>query len=127
MLLKNQEARRLPMTHSIEHNSQVPREQWPRFFDEFARDNEGRLVQLESFGGPLGEEPIGRSLPLLSINYDPRGKGDVVLISTGKKEVEYEHAIDSPQEIWVEQDQEGRGKALEIIGTNGDHTVVAIQ
>jgi hypothetical protein len=115
------------MAQKVEHNARVPREQWLKFFDKFARDNEGRLVQLESFGGPLGEEPIGRSLPLLSINYDPREKGDAVLISTGRKEVEYEHTVDSPQEIWVEQDPEGRGKAMEIIGEKGDHTIVAIQ
>lgn len=115
------------MGHSVEHNARIPREEWLKFFDEFASTNEGRLIKLESFGGDIGDEPIGRSLPLLSINYDPKEKGDVVLIAAGSKEIEYEHTVDSPKEIWVEQDQEGHGKAMEIIGEKGDHTIVLVQ
>lgn len=115
------------MPQNIKRNAQVPRDEWLKFFDQFARGNEGRMVRLEQFGGELGVENIGERLPLLSINYDPRGKGDVVTIATGRTEVEYEHTVDSPKEIWVEQDQEGHGKAMEIISEDGARTIVSFE
>ncbi len=113
------------MAYNIKRNAQVPRDQWLKFFDQFARGNEGRTVRLEQFGGDLGDENIGKHLPLLSINYDPREKGDVLTIATGSKEVEYEHIVDSPKEVWVEQDQEGQGMAMEIISEDGARTIVS--
>ncbi len=113
------------MAYNIKRNAQVPRDEWLKFFDQFARGNEGRTIRLEQFGGELGDENIGRHLPLLSINYDPRSKGDVVTIATGRTEVEYEHTVDSPIEVWVEQDQEGHGRAMEIISEGGARTIVS--
>lgn len=115
------------MPRNIKRNAQVPRDEWMKFFDQFARGNEGRLVSLEQFGGDLGDENIGKKLPLLSINYDPRDKGDVLTIATGRKQVEYEHVVDAPKEVWVEQDPEGRGQALEIVSEDGGRTIVSFE
>jgi len=115
------------MTHRIRRNAQVPRDEWLSFFDDFAHDNQGRLINLETFGTTVGDERLAEGVPLLSINYDPQGKGDVLRIATGRREVVYEHRIASPKEVWVADDQEGRGKAMEIIGENGDHTVVSFR
>ncbi len=112
------------MVRTIQRNAQVPREEWPDFFDRFVHDSEGRLVDLETFGSSIGDELLAESVPLLSINYDPREKGDVVRISAGHTEVEYEHRVPSPKEVWVEEDSDGRGQAMEIISENGDRTVV---
>ena len=113
------------MAHRIKRNAQVPRDEWLSFFDDFAHDNAGRLITLETFGETVGDEQLAERVPLLSINYDPRDKGDVLRIATGIREVEYEHRIASPKEVWVADDQEGRDNAMEIIGENGDHTVVS--
>jgi hypothetical protein len=115
------------MPHTMKRNAQVPRDEWLKFFDQFARGNEGRLVRLEQFGPQFGDENIGKDLPLLSINYDPVSKGNSVTISTGRKEVEYEHTVDSPKEVWVDQDPEGRGHAMEIVSEDGSRTVVAFE
>ena len=115
------------MTHSMQRNTQVPRDRWLQFFDRFARDNGGRLIKLETFGGDLGDEHVGRVLPLLSINYDPPDKGNRVTIATGAKEVKYEHAVATPAEIWIEEDDGGRGKAMEIVSESGERTVVSFE
>lgn len=115
------------MPRTIKRNAQVPRDQWLKFFDQFAHGNEGRPVRLETFGGELGDEEIGRKLPLLSINYDPKEKGDRLTISTGKQQIEYEHEVDAPKEIWVEQDPSGRGEAMEIVSETGVRTIVSFE
>ncbi|OPY64603.1 MAG: hypothetical protein A4E57_03486 [Syntrophorhabdaceae bacterium PtaU1.Bin034] len=115
------------MPRNIKRNAQVPRDEWLKFFDRFAHDNEGRQVKMEQFGRELGDQRIGESLPLLAINYDPRSKGDIVTISTGRKEVEYEHVVEAPTQIWVGQDSAGRFEAMEIINEKGDHVVVSFE
>jgi hypothetical protein len=115
------------MPRRITRNAQIPRNEWSKFFDQFVQGSEGHLVDLETFGTSIGDEHLVRSVPLLSINYDPRDKGDLVMISTGHKEVQYEHQIPSPKEVWVEQGSLGDSQAMEIISENGNHTVVSFK
>jgi hypothetical protein len=115
------------MVQQIKRNTQVPKDEWLRFFDDFAHDNQGRLISVATFGGSAGAEQLADSVPLLSINYDPRDKGDVLRIATGRREVEYEHRIVSPKEVWVADDEKGRNNAMEIIGENDDHIVVSLK
>jgi hypothetical protein len=115
------------MANSMQRNTRVPRDQWLQFFDRLARDNQGRPIRLETSGGEPGAEQIGRVLPLLSINYDRAAKGNVLTISTGAKEIEYEHAVTMPKEIWVEEHGNGRGKAIEIVSEGGERTVMSFE
>ena len=115
------------MIHNINRDAEVPRNEWLKFFDQFANGNQGRPVRVETFGEELGDEEVGRCLPLLSINYDPKPKGDVVRISTGRSAVEYEHLVPRPKEIWVERDGSGSGKAIEIVSEDGGRTVVSLE
>ncbi len=115
------------MPHTLQRNNQVPRNEWLKFFDRFAQENEGRPIRLETFGEELGDEEVGRVLPLLSINYDPGRKGDIVTIAAGAKEIEYEHTVAKPKEVWVEDDDAGRKKAVEIVSETGEHTIVSFE
>ncbi len=115
------------MIHNMNRDAEVPRNEWLKFFDQFANGNQGRPVRVETFGDELGAEEVGRCLPLLSINYDPKAKGDAVTISTGRSAVEYEHSVPKPKEIWVEQGGSGPGKAIEIVSEDGARTVVSFE
>ena len=115
------------MIHETARDAGVPRDEWVKFFDQFASWNQGRPVRVETFGEEIGDEEVGRRLPLLSINYDPKGKGDVITIATGRAGVEYEHAVTGPREVWVERDASGAGKAMEIVSEGGIRTVVSFE
>ena len=51
------------MIHNMSRDAMVPRGEWLKFFDQFASGNQGRPVRVETFGGELGDEKVGRSMP----------------------------------------------------------------
>lgn len=105
----------------------VPRENWSDLLDRFSSTNRGRKVKLERFGGPSGAARIEEGLPLMGIAYNPEGKGDTVTISFGKLSLQFEHRIERPLEVWVEQHQEDQGPAMEIVDGDGGHVLITIQ
>jgi len=105
---------------------QIPAEQWGGFFDTFTNGNKGRLIKLEVIDREMGDETPVENMPLRSLIYDPVGKGNDLTIEIGRDEVAYGHTIEAPNEVWQEQDENGRVVALEIKTEDGNQTILQL-
>ena len=75
----------------------------------------------------IGDQPLTDAAPLFAIDYDPADKGDDLVITTGRDEVDYTHKISAPVEIWESQDDNGKVVALEVIDRKGTKTIVVFK
>jgi hypothetical protein len=93
----------------------------------FSNGNRGRRVAIEVADLAIGDQPLTEASPLFAIDYDPANKGDDLLITTGRDEVDYSHKINAPVEIWESQDDNGKVLSLEVIDRNGSKTILAFE
>ena len=108
-------------------NTKLSPDEWVDFFVTFSNGNQGREVTLQVFGGDEGAEEQARQGKLLAVDFDPPGKGNDLVISTGVNEESYSHVIKEPVEVWRAQHDDGSIAALEIIDSNGMKTVLGLQ
>jgi len=111
----------------MSQTKKVDRERWTEFLDIFIDGNRGRIVALEVLDASAGDQALASASPLFGIDYDPAGKGDDLVISTGRDTVEFSHTIRAPEEIWELQDGDGKARALEFVDRNGTKTILTFQ
>jgi hypothetical protein len=100
---------------------------WLEFLSMFSNGNRGRRVAIEVADMSNGDQPLTEAAPLFAIDYDPANKGDDLVITTGRDEVDYSHKINAPAEIWESQDDNGKVVSLEVIDRNGARTIIAFK
>jgi len=100
---------------------------WSEFLSMFSNGNRGRLVAIDVADMAIGDQPLTDAAPLFAIDYDPANKGDDLVITTGRDDVDYSHTISAPVEIWESQDDNGKVVALEIINRNRSKTILAFK
>ncbi|HKY42613.1 MAG TPA: DUF5335 family protein [Pyrinomonadaceae bacterium] len=105
---------------------EIPREQWPSFFDSFSRQHEGWLATLEVFAETVGAQPEAEELPFEGISLDAEdGELDSVIISFGKSPSQHiTHTIHQPKHLWLQQTPEGADAALEIKAGDNSNTLL---
>jgi len=115
------------MTNKIDITKSLPQEQWAKFFDQFSEDNSGRSIAIEIIDAEVGDEALISNAPLMAIIYDRPGKGDDLVIETGKNQVNYAHTINSPTEISTAQNQNGEIVVIQITDATDTKTLVKLQ
>ena len=123
------------MQNKIETTKSVPQERWGEFFDQFSDGNRGRHISILILRGSaneiitpeLGDEELIQNAPLMAMIYDRPGKGNDLVIETGKDEVTYAHTVDSPTEVLTGQSESGRMLAVWISDATGTKTLVKLQ
>jgi len=105
-------------------NTQVPTDEWPDFFVMFSNGNRGLAVSLEACDPESGDSGQVKQGKLMAVNYDPHGKGNDIVVTTGVDEIDYSHTIKAPLEVWQSQQDNGEVLALEIIDQNSVKTVI---
>jgi Family of unknown function (DUF5335) len=118
---------RIFMPNKIELTKSVPQERWGEFFDQFSDGNRGRHISIEIISPEFGDEELIQNAPLMAMVYDRPGKGNDLVIETGKDEVTYAHTIDSPTEVLTGQSESGRMLAVWISNAAGTKTLVKLQ
>ena len=63
---------------------------------------------------------------LMAVDYDPVGKGNDVVVTTGETEVDYTHTIKAPVEVWKAQQDSGEIGTLEIIDQDNVKTILSL-
>ena len=106
---------------------QIDPMRWSEYLSMFSNGNRGRLMAIEIAGLAVGDQPLSGAAPLFAIDFDPAGKGDDLVITTGRDEVDYTHKISDPLEIWESQDDNGKVTALEVIDRSGSKTIFAFK
>jgi hypothetical protein len=101
--------------------------QWPEHLRMLSNGNKGRLVAIEVADMSVGDQPLTSSAPLFAMDYDPAEKGDDLVITVGKDEIDYSHTIKGPVELWESQDDNGKLVALEVVDQEGTKTIVAFK
>jgi hypothetical protein len=105
----------------------LEQENWLEFLSIFSNGNRGRLIAIEVDDMAAGEQPLADAAPLFALDYDPAGKGDDLVITTGLDEVDYTHTINAPTEIWEAQDDNGKVVALEVVDGAGSKTIITFK
>jgi Family of unknown function (DUF5335) len=115
------------MLNTIELTKSVPPERWGEFFDQFSDGNRGRHISIEIISPEFGDEELIKNAPLMAMVYDRPGKGNDLVIETGKDEVTYAHTVDSPTEVLTGQSESGRMLAVWISDATGTKILVKLQ
>jgi hypothetical protein len=123
------------MLNQIELTKTVPQERWGEFFDQFSDGNRGRHISIEIIDPELGNEELIQNAPLMAMVYvgeasqneNRPGKGNDLVIETGKDEVTYAHTVDAPTEVLTGQSESGRMLAVWISDATGTKTLVKLQ
>jgi hypothetical protein len=107
-------------------NTQVPQEDWKEFFVTFSNGNRGRMLSLEIFDTESGDVGSRKQGKLMAVDYDPVGKGNDIVVTTGVDEIDYSHTIQAPVELWQAQHDNGEVSALEVIDQNNVKTILSL-
>ena len=108
-------------------NTQIPQAQWQDFFVTFSNGNQGRELSLEVFDSESGDQAAAKQGPLMAVDYDPVGKGNDIVVTTGVDEIAYSHTIKAPVELWQAQHDNGEVGALEIVDQNNVKTILSFK
>ncbi len=100
---------------------------WSEYLSIFSNGNRGRMVAIEVADLAIGDQPLTEAAPLFAIDYDPANKGDDLVITTGRDELDYSHTISAPAEIWELQDDNGKVVSLEVIDRKGVKTILVFK
>jgi hypothetical protein len=92
----------------------------------FRNGNRGRLLSIEVHTDEQGDNIAASSVPLLGVAYDPPGKGNDFIVTTGREEEGYSHRIPAPTEVWEGQYDNGQVNTLEIRDHNHGKTVLSL-
>ena len=101
--------------------NEIPKNEWPKFFDNFSSKHQGWLVTLEIFGTELGAQVQEGELPLVGI-VDERDEihGNRIVIMFGEKPNDHmTHSIRHATEVGLEQTDGGADVALAIKSSDG--------
>ena len=107
-------------------NTQISQDDWKDFFVTFSNGNRGRMLSLEVLDPESGDTGPMKQGKLMAVDYDPVGKGNDIVATTGDTEVEYTHSIEAPVEVWNAQHDSGEVGALEIIDQNNVKTILSL-
>ena len=52
---------------------EIPREEWPSFFDSFSQEHQDWPTTIELIGGDIGDQPEAQNEPLVGISFERKG------------------------------------------------------
>jgi hypothetical protein len=103
-------------------NRQVPRAEWHRFFDGFNRRHRGAIASVSVLTLAYGAQKEVTALPLEGIVADPAG-GSLTIVLGGAGTF-VEHPVEEPRAVWVELDDSGAERAVEIESSSESRTIL---
>jgi hypothetical protein len=112
---------------------ELQREQWEQDLEAFSKRNGGRPVRLEVNIPPGDGEPVlAEHQPLLGIDFDPKGSEAPAIeitvgATSGASPRNLTHVVNDPTRIWVEQEPDGLGVALNIASREEGETRVLFE
>jgi hypothetical protein len=103
----------------------IPRNQWIRFFDNFSKNHEGWVVNLEVISSDIGDQELVRGLPLVGISADVKAHEDrIEIIVGGRPDVDVTRFIERPKHVWVKESGIPGDEAIEIESEDGIKTLL---
>ena len=99
----------------------IPKNEWPKFLENFSRKHEGWLVTLEIFGTELGAQVEERELALTGIvdEWDEIHGNRIVIMFGEKPDDHITHSIRQPTQVSLEETDGGADVVLAIKSADG--------
>jgi Family of unknown function (DUF5335) len=106
-------------------STEIPREQWLRFFDDFSKKHEGWIVNWEVLGRDIGDQEKTIRLPLVGISGDVKARRPSIdIIVGGRLDAHVTQVIEMPKRVWFKQPDIPGHEAIEIETDDGRVTLV---
>ncbi len=99
---------------------QIPRDEWPVFFDSFSRQNEGTLATLETLSEDSGDQQT-QTMPFQGVSYEARGSdaGSIIIMLGTEADDHLERTVFSPTVVQLKPAGEAGPTVLEIETSDG--------
>lgn len=101
----------------------ILRDEWPRFFGNLSRKQEGWEVTLEVLGSEIGDQVEERHLFLTGITVElsdrPNRPDMIEIMLGGKPDQHLTHVVIGPTEVDLQQSDLGVDSVLQIKATDG--------
>ncbi len=104
---------------------EIPREEWPRFLDEFSRAHAGWLVTVEERGPGGSMRELVREVPLSGVSaelYGGQTRG--IEMIAGPRDAEWTHRIAAPIRLRLNEAPDGAEEGIEAESAGGLRTLV---
>ena len=100
---------------------EIPKNEWPKFLDNFSRQHKGWLVTLEIFGTDFGAQVQEHELAFEGIVDEvDETHGNQIVIMVGETPDDHiTHSIARPIQVSLEQTDEGAHAVLAIKSADG--------
>ena len=99
---------------------EIPRTEWPTFFNEFSRKYEGQGVTLEVFGPEIGDQVEEKGFFLSGIAAEvENGRDKIEIMIGGSPKRHLTHVIAKPMKVGFEKETPGTKGALQIKSADG--------
>lgn len=95
----------------------VPTVDWQERLQLFTSGNKGRLASIAT-----QEETLAENKKFKSLNYDPVGKGNDIVIAVE----DFIHIVTNPVELWFSEEENGVMSTVEIKDQNGQMTFLRL-
>ena len=96
---------------------QIETSEWQGRLQSFTSGSKGRKAAIAAEGMTVVENK-----PLVSVDYDPVGKGNDMMISLEG----FTHTVNAPVELHITEESNGVVSALEIFDQNGTSTFLRL-
>jgi hypothetical protein len=107
--------------------TEIPRQDWPRFLEQFTQEHKAWLVTLERHGAGSGVLTEAQDLPLEGITVNLSEKGEAVSLILAKQDLPHGHlvhSIEAVTAIVLEESGTKSDKFLRIRSAAGRDTVI---
>jgi hypothetical protein len=100
---------------------EIPKDEWPSFFDSFSRQHKGWSVMLEIFGYEIGAQVQSTELVFEGIvdECDKNQSNQIVIMVGEKPDDHITHSIRRPTQVSLEETDEGANAVLAIKSADG--------
>jgi uncharacterized protein YuzE len=91
------------------------------FTKHFLRDDSWHAADVEVLSSELGDRFVAEGAHLLGITYDPRTRALELYLESA------DHRVYQPKEVWVEEEEDGFVRAIEVVRPDGTKEVVRLR
>src|SRR5439155_4507615 len=105
---------------------EVPREEWPSFFDDFSQEHLDWPTTIELVGDDIGDQPEADNEPLVGISVDLKGsaKRPTEVMVGARPDDNLTHTISSPTRVWSRDAGEATQQTVETESAAGPKTLI---
>ena len=105
--------------------TEIPRQQWTQFFDDFSKQHEGWIVTWEVLGRDLGDQEKTTRLPLVGISADLKGRTPRIDVMVGGRlDAHVTQIIETPAHVRFRPPDQPGHEAIEVETEDGRVTLI---